>query len=147
MSRRFLDSGENLALSAVALLALAGLARRGSLLRRVGDDGKAYGLGTDFDVALMEEAEPETPRECQIWLLNAEDVDGYFVFKMLRHAFGITDAESMRLGLTAHRQGRALVRVLPCTEAHEKVAAARELAQAEHPTAVHILDVVEVDED
>jgi ATP-dependent Clp protease adapter protein ClpS len=146
MSRRFFDSGENLALSAVALLALAGIARRGSLLRRVGDDGKAYGLGTDFDVALLEEAEPETPKECEVWLLNADDVDGYFVSKMLRHAFGITEAESMRLGLTAHRQGRALVRVLSCTEANAKVAMARDLAQAEHPTAVRILDVVEVDE-
>jgi len=140
-------SGAAYALGAVTLLSLAGLAMRGrgSHLRRGGDDGGAYAFDFDLDALIRGQEAPAHPKMCEVWLLNAEDVDGFFVSRMLREAFGKTDAESMRLGLTAHRQGRARVCALECEEARQKVQQAYALAAQEHPEAVGILDVVEVD--
>ena len=143
------SSGAPYALGAAALLSLAGLVARGrgSHLRRGGDDGGAYAFDFDLDALIRGQEAPDEPKMCEVWLLNAEDVDGFFVARMLQEAFGITGTESMRLGLTAHRQGRALVRVLACEEAREKVEQAMAMAAQEHPTAVGILDVVEVEGD
>ena len=144
MTERAPSNGALWALGAAALLSVAGRARKGSFLKRSEDGGGKFGM--DLDLLLKEFDEPQHPKECQIWLLNADNVDGFYVSRMLREVFGISSGEAMRLGLTAHRAGRALVRVFPCEEAEAKVREADQLSAQEHPEAVGILDVVELDD-
>jgi len=143
------DNGVHAALLVVgglaALGSLLGPGARGSSFKRAPDgDG-----GVTFDLRKMlgraEEEEPEEPPMCDIYILNADNVDGHFVERLLRQVFGMAMDAARRAGREAHENGRAHIGTMGCVEGRQKVEEAKTLARAEHPPAANIFLVVEKD--
>jgi ATP-dependent Clp protease adapter protein ClpS len=139
------DNGILITLGVVGLLGLAGRARKGSFFKEGADDDLPIGT-FDLDALLRGEELPAHPQECELWLLNSEDVDGYYVGEMLHEVFGLSAGQSSQLGFSAHRNGRALIQILDCGTARERLAAADAHAAARHPPAVGIIEIVELDD-
>ena len=130
-------------LGTAALAAVATLRRRGSG-KLAPADGQG-GVTFDLKDLLSMQQEPTEPPMCDIYLLNSEYVDGFFVNKMLHEVFGLDANDAHRLGWTAHTQGQAHIVTMGCEEAREKVEEAKAMANREHPPAARVLLVIDKD--
>jgi ATP-dependent Clp protease adapter protein ClpS len=138
------DKGALHALAAVAGLAgLAALGSRGSMKRRNPSEGGPGGF--DLDALLSIQQVEATPPECDIWLHNADDVNGFFVLDALRQAVGMSEQRATRVMMQAHRQGRAHVTKLTCPDGREKLAQVDAVAAEWDPAYARVFSLEERD--
>jgi len=108
-------------------------------LLREPDPSKRFDIDLDF----LEKPEEEPPKNCEVWLLNDDTVEGFFVLDLLMEVFDLPRDRAFSTMQSAHSHGQGLVLITECNAANGMVDKAKERAASEYPQLEFLVEEVE----